>query len=83
MHSGFIGSVHRLSSWTPPGRNNGAVSARLAPMWPLVAPPQLEDSLSDPDQRQRRRRMEAIRSSAVAIAGSGQSLPLALSSLPW
>jgi hypothetical protein len=83
MHSGFIGSVHTLSPWTPPGLNNGAVSARPAPTWPLVAHhPQLNDSLSILDQHKRRRRMETVGSDR-ASAGAGPSLPRAFSSLPW
>jgi len=58
MHSGFIGSVHTLSPWTPPGLNNGAVSARPAPTCQLAADHhRRKDSLSVPDQRKRRRRM--------------------------
>jgi hypothetical protein len=84
MHSGFIGSVLTLSIWTPPGLNGCAVSVRPAPTLPQVAHhPQLKGSLSVPDQRKRRRRLEAIRSSDGAVAGSGPSQPRAFSSLPW
>ena len=83
MHSGFIGSVHTLSPWTPPGLNIGAVSARPAPTWPLAADhPQLKDSLSVPDQRKRRRRMETVGSDR-ASAGAGPSLRRVFSSLQW
>ena len=83
MHSGFIGSVHTLSLWTPPGLNNGAVSARPAPTCQLTADHlQLKDSLSIPDQRKHRRQMETVGSDR-ASAGAGPSLRRAFSSLPW
>lgn len=84
MHSGFIGSVLTLSPWTPPGLNGCAVSARPAPTWPQVAHhPRLKGTPSVPDQRKRRRRMEAIMPSDEATAGSWRSPPRAFSSLPW
>jgi hypothetical protein len=85
MHSGLIGSVHTLSPWTPLGLTDGAVSARPAPTWSEVAShhPKLKGSPSVPDQRKRRRRMGAIKSSDGAAAGSGPSQPRAFSLLPW
>jgi len=84
MHTGLIWSLHTLSPWTPRGLNDCAVSARPAPTWPLVADHrQLKGSPSVPDQSKRRRRMEVIRSSDGATAGSGLSPSLAHSSLPW
>ena len=81
MHSGFIGSAHTLSPWSPPGLNDYAVFARPAPTWPLVAHhPQLKDSI--PNQCKRRRRLEGIRSSDGAPVGAGPSQPRAFSSLP-
>jgi hypothetical protein len=83
MHSGFIGSLHTLSPWTPPGLNDCAVSARPAPTWPLVAHhPRLKDSPSVPDQRKHQRRLETVGSDR-ATAGAGRCLPRAFSSLPW
>jgi hypothetical protein len=83
MHSGLIGSAHTLSPWTPPGLNDGAVSARSAPTWPLVANhPQLKDKLSVPDQRKPPRPLETV-GSEPATTGAGPSPPRAFSSLPW
>ena len=83
MHSGLIGSVHTLSPWTPPGLNDCAVSARPEQTWPQVAHHPQRKGPSVPDQRKRRRRMVAIRSSDGATAGSGPSQLRAFSSLPW
>jgi hypothetical protein len=55
MHSGFIGSVLTISPWTPPGLNDGAVSARPAQTWPRAAHHlQLQYILSSPDHQRKR-----------------------------
>jgi hypothetical protein len=75
-------AAHTLSSWTPSGLNDCAVSARPTPTQ-IAHHPQVKGSPSFPDQRKRRRRIKPTGSSDRATAGAGQRQRRPFSLLPW